>query len=141
MSRVVDRDSDGYITGVELPSCVPACEDTLFKINTTELTFDDDYWFDQQLGGEMVIRFPDEVVVEDDVLTAIDLNSGRKTLWSWSAEKGDIIMNGKLIIGSSSSVPAPKPVEDDRCKSCGTMGEIVRMACICPHCGMVVWGC
>lgn len=30
--------------------------------------------------------------------------------------------------------------EDDRCKKCGSMGELRGMSCICPGCGNVVWG-
>lgn len=30
--------------------------------------------------------------------------------------------------------------EDDRCKKCGTMGEMKGLSCICPNCGQVVWG-
>jgi hypothetical protein len=141
MSRVISSDMDGYITSVVLPSCVPANEVTLFKINAYEMLYDDDYWFERNLiGGDFVLCFPDGLLGDCDVVTAIDESGGsRKTLWSWSSNKGDIILNGKLFV--KNSISAPKPVEDDRCKSCGTMGEVSRMACICPKCGMVVWGC
>lgn len=141
MDRVRSRDIDDYIIQVILPNNVPANEVTLFKLNACELVYDEDYWFDQVIStGEHILCFPDEVVTDSEVITAIDESSGtRRTLWSWSSEKGDIILNGKLFV--KNSIAAPKPVEDDRCKSCGTMGEVVRMACICPKCGMVVWGC
>lgn len=146
MSRVISRDGDDYIVAVELPKCVPACGDTLFKLNSLELVQDEDYWFDQRYSGEIAICFPEETVCDDSVITAIDIGNGliinKKTLWSWSEVKGDIIMNGSLVFGQGTNcAPAPKPVEDDRCKSCGTMGVIARTACICPACGMVVWGC
>lgn len=140
MSRVLERDSDDYIVSILLPSCVPPTEDTLFKLNTNELIFDEDFWFDQGSNGLYHLCFPEEVVNDSDVITATDLSCSRKTLWSWSEIKGDIILDGKLFVATN-FVSAPKPVEDDRCQSCGAMGNVVRTACICPKCGMVVWGC
>jgi hypothetical protein len=59
-----------------------------------------------------------------------------KTLWSWSAEKDDIILNGTLVV--KKAIPV---IEVDRCP-CGTMGEIRPPAvCICPACGKIIWGC
>ena len=139
MSRVRNRDMNDYIVSILLPICVPAEYTTLFKLNACELTFEDDYWFYDNCA-QYFLRFPDECISDSDVITAIDSGSSRKTLWSWSAEKGDIIMDGKLVVATN-SVPTPKSMEADRCRSCGTMGEVVRMACICTKCGMVVWGC
>jgi hypothetical protein len=141
MDRVYARDPDGYIIQITLPPNVVADEDTVFKLNSCELSFDDDYWFDQFLmSSEYLLCLPDEVMSDSDVITAVDVRGGRRdTLWSWSSEKGDIILDGKLCV--KNTITPPKPVEDDRCKACGAMGEIIRMACICPKCGMVVWGC
>jgi hypothetical protein len=38
--------------------------------------------------------------------------------------------------------PQPKiaPNEDDRCKNCGTMGQVLGMCCTCPNCGHTIWG-
>ncbi len=30
---------------------------------------------------------------------------------------------------------------EDCCRSCGSIGVIQGMACICPECGAVIWGC
>ena len=30
---------------------------------------------------------------------------------------------------------------DNMCWSCHTLGEVRGMACICPRCGAVIWGC
>lgn len=30
--------------------------------------------------------------------------------------------------------------DDDRCKKCGTLGNVISMCCLCPKCGNVVWG-
>ena len=60
MSRVISNDADGYITSIVLPSCVPADEVTLFKINACEMTYDDDYWFEQnRVSGDYTLCFPD----------------------------------------------------------------------------------
>jgi hypothetical protein len=40
---------------------------------------------------------------------------------------------------SSSSTSKPAVDEGNKCK-CGTMGEMVGMACKCPDCGTVIWG-
>lgn len=33
-----------------------------------------------------------------------------------------------------------EPNEDDVCRSCGAVGEIKGMCCICPRCGKLIWG-
>jgi len=38
--------------------------------------------------------------------------------------------------------PQPKVAlsEHDRCKKCGTMGDVSGMCCRCPNCGHTIWG-
>ena len=65
----------------------------------------------------------------------------------------DVNSNGsKLVLGSwlkvfedygeeeEDSGVSMKASEDDRCKKCGTMGDVKTTSCICPNCGNVVWG-
>lgn len=53
--------------------------------------------------------------------------------WNMMFTNTDILVfadiNNKIILG------------DDRCKNCNIVGKIDRMACICPRCGSVIWGC
>ena len=41
---------------------------------------------------------------------------------------------------SYAAASTKKVCEDDRCKSCGTMGEVKGLCCTCPQCGKTVWG-
>jgi len=65
----------------------------------------------------------------------------------------DVHSNGsKLVLGSWLKVfeycdqdaedtdVSMKASEDDRCKKCGTMGNVKSTSCVCPNCGNVVWG-
>ena len=31
--------------------------------------------------------------------------------------------------------------KDDICKKCNSIGEVKGMACICPNCNNIIWGC
>ena len=124
MAREFHRDWDDCISQINFPSQIDK-DKVVMKVNGFKITLDEyeflesgfvEYTFDIYFYHEHRLK-------EDDVLSA---HGNGKTLWSWSAKKGDMILEGKVISKGVSS----KKFDADLCRSCGVYGEVRRTACM-----------
>jgi len=126
--RKYETNSEGYISKVLLPTS----DFDMIYIGDEELSKDE-----YKIKNGFII-FSEEIEIQkNEIISAIKIkNTKTKTIWSWSAEKDDIILNGRLI------VKLINKNKIDVCKMCGETGEILPPACCkCPKCGQIIWGC
>jgi hypothetical protein len=72
-------------------------------------------------------------------LTVFEPYSGKKNALSLSSHKA-VAVPAPAWAPHSPPQPKSAPSEDDRCKKCGTMGDVKGMCCTCPSCGNTIWG-